>query len=355
MIVMEMIEFAYEPKTMFKANEKFFHGREPTLRRMPDGSLISFVYSGGKVEPDPEGNLAALIRSYDDGETWSSPEIVFLHSQRSVWGTEIFTETDRPFAVFQTFLYDTRFRELRSFMAYTDDSGKTWDKPFTVKGVPPNFAVRQGKVLSNGSWLFPVYWVEQRGDWNQLLDVEFTYKHPRDVDWFYISAVIISNDHGKSFSLHGYVNNDVQTAWEPEVVELENGHLMMWIRTNDGVLWESESFDYGITWSSMKPGKIPNPGTKVVVYKVRDRYVMINNTCAPDNKNRKTLEIWVSDDYCKTWRIKLPLAKILEGSPYPSVCYPHGFADDKKETLYVSIDSVKAFFMVKIPYSDLMQ
>ena len=51
---------------MFLPDDHFNFGREPTLRRIPDKSLISFSYTRAPREPDPE-NVAAIIRSKDDG------------------------------------------------------------------------------------------------------------------------------------------------------------------------------------------------------------------------------------------------------------------------------------------------
>ena len=36
------------------------------------------------------------------------------------------------------------------------------------------------------------------------------------------------------------------------------------------------------------------------------------------------------------------------------MAYPHGFADDEREMLYLALDSVKKFFLVKIPYADIL-
>ena len=58
----DRIEFAYPATLMFKADDRFLFGREPTPRRMPDGSIVSLVYTGGTKEPHPD-NVAAVIRN----------------------------------------------------------------------------------------------------------------------------------------------------------------------------------------------------------------------------------------------------------------------------------------------------
>ena len=64
--------FAYDATTMFLPDDRFTFGREPTLRRMPDGSLISFVYTGGHGEPDPD-NVVTII------EGWACVECLKKH------------------------------------------------------------------------------------------------------------------------------------------------------------------------------------------------------------------------------------------------------------------------------------
>ena len=281
MELVDRIEFAYPVSTMFEADSTWLFGREPTPRRMPDGSIVSLVYTGGKQEPARE-NVVTVIRSDDDGETWTKPQLLFRHPLRCTWGTEIFTEGERPFAVFQTFCYDTIYAELRAFMTFTDDCGRSWSDPVSIPGVPANFSVRQGKVLSDGSWIFPVYWFCNRTQWDTI--------HAPGND--FISGVIRSTDGGKSFSLHGAVETP-GSAWEPEIAELDPGHLIMYVRYDHpaAVLWESESFDYGKSWTPARPTSIPNPGTKFVLYRIRGRHVLLNNVCTPDHPYRDVLEL----------------------------------------------------------------
>lgn len=351
--------FAYEATTMFLPDDHFTFGREPTLRRMPDGSLISFIYTGGPCEPDPS-NVAALIRSEDDGATWSKPQVPFQHPIRSTWGTEIFTDTPRPFCVFQSYDFATMFKDMNTFISYTDDSGRTWTPPENIRGVPANVVVRQCKKLSDGTLLAPVYWQEIHGDWDSVNRVARIATDK----WLFASGVLRSTDHGKTFSLHGYHKVDGGLLWEPEAVELENGHILMFMR-HGAFLKKTESFDGGCTWTPVVDSSIPNADTKFVIYKVRDRIVLINNICPNGKVQRSKLEMWVSDDLCRSWRLKLPLAELtsLPGPdagwttqyPYPQVAYPHGFADDEKELLYLAIDCITEFFLVKVPYADLLQ
>lgn len=354
--------FSYEAHLMFRANAKWHHGREPVLRRMPNGDLISIFYSGGRTEPDP-GNVAAIVRSDDDGKTWSEPCQVFAHDTRCVYATEIFTEGMRPFAAVHTYEYGGYFSELRASFSVSDDSGLTWGEPFTIKGVPPNFCVRQGRLLSDGTWIFPVYWVEQDAGWNfDLRKVGISGIR----GWRFSSAVIRSHDLGQTFSLGGYQAHPVG-FWEPDVIETHPGRLVMFLRCDQGgVLWRSDSPDFGVTWTPAEPTDIPNPGSKIVLFQIEGKTVLAHN---PTSTGRRVLELWVSEDRCATWRRKIRLAEIAtEGSgaveePITKlgnwttdiICYPHGFADENQRLLYLACDSVHAHYLLKIPFADILK
>ena len=355
-------DFAYEPLKMFECSEEFTRGREPTLRRMPDGSLCSTLCTGKGVTDDRlNGNAIGIIRSEDDGATWSEPKILFNHPKRANWASDIFVGGEKPLLFFHAHNEETIFQELRTFVSSSDDSGRTWNEPASIHGVPHNLVPRQGKVLSDGSWLFPAYWSEQRGGWEAFWP-SGGKPMPGMYKWFYTCGALKSFDKGSTFSLHGCVfrdNDDPGNAWEPEVTELENGHLLMFIRSDNGILWKSESLDYGYTWTPMEPTDIPNPDTKVVVYKIAECYVMINNTI-PDQtkkKQRTRLEMLLSYDNCRTWAKKKVIADVnaaeQEGN-IPAACYPHGFADDSRKTFYLAVDCVKMFFLFKIPYRDII-
>ena len=350
--------FRFEPSVMFTADDTYPMAREPVLRRMPDGSLLSLIYCGGPREPHWK-NIVAAVRSEDGGKSWSKPEELFRHPRRACWGTELFTEGETPFLVFQTFDVPGFYLELRSFVSFTEDSGRSWSEPRSFHGVPSNFSVRQGRVLSDGSWLFPVYWEELRRSWDGSFGDD-------GLEWPFVSGVIRSTDRGQTWKLHvPQTNAENQHLWEPEVIELAPGHLKMFIRREspEHVLWESESFDFGATWSAPLPGKISNPGTKTVIYKVRSRWVMFNNLCPEGRCERSELSMLVSDDG-ENWRNRGWIAKletVPEENPFstprtmlPQVAYPHGFSDDREECVLLAIDSIRKFFFVRIPYSEIL-
>lgn len=316
------------------------YAREPVLRRMKDGSLVCTFLTGGKEEPTND-NVIAISRSKDDGITWSKPEVLFSHDNRGCWCTEIFTECEKPFAVVHTYNGPSQYRELQTFRSYCDESGENWTEPTGFRGTINGCSVRQGIRLSNGDILFPVYWQAVHGVFNWP-DKEKGW----DIqNWPFVSGVAISHDNGESFTRYGYISCDT-SLWEPNVTEAEPGHIIIYCRSNKSELFISESFDYGKNWSAPVLSGIPNPDTKVTILKVRGQILMINNFEHEFSK-RTNLCIYKSKDG-KSFEKLINIED--ENEIY---FYPHAFADDEKEKLYVAYENGKQHWLKIYTYAEL--
>ncbi|MBE6767347.1 MAG: exo-alpha-sialidase [Ruminococcaceae bacterium] len=313
------------------------YAREPIIRKTKDGTLICLSLSGGEREPDNQ-NVVLITKSYDNGRTWSKPEILFSHQKRGCWATELFCDGMRDFAVVHTYNAATWYKELQTFHAFCDESGEHWTEPVTMRGIT-NCSVRQGITMSNGEILFPVYWQETRSG--------FAYKSDFDIDgakYPFVSGVAISADHGETFGRYGYIASDV-SLWEPNAVEVEDGHIILYCRTCQGYLCISESFDYGRNWSAGRLSDIPNADTKVTVLKVNGHILMINNfNTFPERNN---LCIYKSEDgktFEKIVNVEEPSARFF---------YPHAFADEREHVLYVAYENTKEHWLKTYTFEEL--
>ena len=344
--MMNKEDFFYDATVALCAKPEYAFAREPVLRRMADGSLISTALSGGPGEPH-EDNFVLSVRSEDEGKTWSKPEILFRHGERAVWVTEIFTEGVCPMMFVHTYHTPSFYREIHSYISYGSEDGKKWEMPRNIPNGLGNFSVRQGIVLSNNTWLFPVYWqaVEEGWDW-----IEAPAKAPDYVTmkWPTRCGVIISEDQGKSFSIYGDLRADYP-LWENNVCELPDRSLLMLMRAEfSGVLYRSMSYDMGKTWSVPEPTEIPNPNSKISLCRIRNKIVLALNPAPPASKTvfsaRKNLSLWVSDDGLN-WNKQIPVAK-----PEKALFYPHLLPQDDKEMQYLMCEDGEVHYFVKIPY-----
>jgi predicted neuraminidase len=334
--------FTYGASLIFDAGETWGQAREPVLRRMPDGSLLCLHYSGGPREPHDD-NLVLVTRSQDDGETWSEAEILFDHPTRGVWATELFTDgNDAPCIFVHTLDATSHYLELKTFRSFSSDAGHTWSEPVSLPGGASSCSVRQGIVLRDGTWVFPIYWQEALANWSwEKTGPEY---QPHN-GWRFFAGVLRSDNCGRTFTLHGNLRADVN-LWEPNIVETTPNRLIMLIRAAHGVLFRADSDDGGLTWSEPYATGLANPGTKLTLLSLGERVILINNANAKDRTN---LSLWVSDDGGDTWRRKVEICP-----PDVRMFYPHGFVDHAREAIYVACEDAKHHFLTKIPFADVL-
>ena len=321
------------------------YGREPILRKMRDGTLVCLFLTGGPYEPHNE-NVVKIAKSMDDGATWSEPEVLFSHSSRGCWSTELFTECDKPFAIVQTYNAPAHYRELQTFRSFCNENGSLWNEPISIPGTINGCSVRQGIVLSNGDILFPVYWQEVRHNFAWDSQAEKSW----DTDsWPFISGVCISSDGGQSFSRYGHFEFGNAT-WEPNAIEVEPGHIILYARSSKGYLVMTESYDYGRTWCEPTLSNIPNPDTKVTLLKIKDTILMVNNfndTIGFKMNARNNLAIAKSKDGKNFERI------LDVEAPDELWFYPHGFIDVEKEILYLAYENKNQHVLKKFSFEEL--
>ena len=222
------------------------------------------------------------------------------------------------------------------------DDGNTWSEPVSFPNGINGISVRQGIILSNNNYLFPIYYGEviNNFDWKNVTDWHDNFR--------FCCGVIISNDRLKSYERYGYIKSE-KCLWEPNCIEVENGHIIMYIRNNNApYLGISHSYDYGRTWTEFKQTDIPNPNTKVTLVKANDLILLINNfNNTMGYKNRTHLQIWISKDGENFYK------KIKLEEDNNRFFYPHAFFDDEKQILYVAYENSKQFWLKKIPFKDI--
>jgi predicted neuraminidase len=339
--------FHFPSRLIMDAEHKYGYAREPVFGRLPDGSLISFALSGGPREPDNR-NFVLVTRSPDNGDTWSEPSVAFRHGGRGVWATELFLGGPRPMLFVQTYDAFCRYRELQTYVSTTDDNGLTWSEPQSLPSGMRGLVVRQGLVLSNGDWLFPVYWQETRGMWDWTRE---PVENDMGMHWPKHSGVMISEDEGASYALRGDLSADC-LLWEPAVAEHTPGQLLMLIRAErSGVLYQSRSSDYGRTWTPAVPTEIPNPGSKLVLVCVSGRLVLLHNPSelgVGEHRFRQPLAAWCSSDGGVSWSQRVTLA-----SEEP-IFYPHLTVNKEAGLFEIACENDRRHYLLRVPFEAVL-
>lgn len=307
-----------------------FEGRSPnklccdtTLRLMPDGSWVMVMLGGGDSEPLPQNDLF-ITRSEDGGLTWSPMSRLALgikekDPSRALVPTELVIHRGECWLYFAN--HDGHFRDWTTWCVKSKDSCRTWGAPEPIPGpIHKSTFVRNSFVRANGELVIAYqHYLSEDG--------------PRDPR----NGIMISKDDGRTFELHGDIrisDNDAYRGFaENTVVELPGNHMVMLIRADrlGGVLFRSDSKDGGRTWTKATPTDIPNPGSKVTMYRFgKEAVALLHN---PNPKVRHPLSLWVSFDGLKTW----PYRRDVATTP-GRLNYPDGFVSADHRFLHFAYD-----------------
>ena len=181
----------------------------------------------------PTGGRAMIMRSTDEGVTWSKP--VTLVDTPEDDRHPSFTELPDGTVLCTFFTYNGRYDSAGNLSASTfktqlmrsTDGGKTWSRPMRMPSPFENDAT-DGPiiVLKDGSALLTIY-----GNPGNNVPCQV--------------AVVASKDSGKTWRVISVVKADHELS-EPGIAQLPSGRLVMISRPNADICWSDDS---GITWT----------------------------------------------------------------------------------------------------------
>ncbi len=322
-----------------KIADKFQAGQTwlaaPTIEITPRGRFIAAWFAGGPCEPYSTNCI--FIQTSRDGQNFTKPEIlVDFPGMKRVYDPCLWLTPEGK--LWLTYNVSDPIENYNSFeiIECNDPDAEVlqWSKPRKFDfGLPYSFRLNKPLVTSKDRWLIPlswnrnpVYWFgckieENRRLWSdpaEILKLR-TPNHERwlidgirnpDRDWlikqFMLQGAVISDDHGKNWHFAGDVAAP-DWAIESMFIEKLSGEIVMWIRTNEGHIWESISANGGETWSEAYSTGIVNPGTRFYIGSISEgRWLMINTA---EKDNRSQICAYLSEDEGKTWTAPLQIAQ----------------------------------------------
>jgi predicted neuraminidase len=307
----------FAPDGAYADAKRFWQGC-PSVMHTKKGYLYAAWYSGGTREPS-QFNYNLLVRSCDQGKTWSKPLLIIDSlPDLSIRAIDIqlwLDPTDKAW-VFWVQRYDEvpddDHRHL-SVWAITsdniDDELPTWSEP---RRISEGFLRCQPTVLNDGRYLLFAY------DWTSD---KYLYSESADggATWTRKAA-------GKKLS----------TPFdETMALERQDGSIWLLARSNSGTLGESCSYDGGQSWSDGIPGSITAPSSRFFLKRLNSGLVLLIVNNSPDE--RTNLTAFLSNDDGRTWPWSLLIDK---SSP---VSYPD-LVEDKDGWLYLIHDKGRMTF-----------
>ncbi|MBE7537120.1 MAG: exo-alpha-sialidase [Opitutaceae bacterium] len=282
--------------------------------------LLNYSQFSGGAEDFDRAQIAE-IHSDDQGETWSRPRVVVdTGTHRNVMSVSLLRLASGRIARFHAFK-NSRLSDCHVVMSTSDDEGATWSPPRAIHDAPGYFVLNNDRVIQthSGRLIVPMAFHRLKGsgdDWASWDSRGLAL-------WYY------SDDEGATWresdnwwALPIASRSGLQ---EPGVVELNNGNIYSWSRTDRGMQYQYWSKDDGKSFGPPEPSPFvsPNsplsikriPGTNTLVAVYNDHSGRVPKPAS--ERQRAPLVISLSRDEARSW----DSPRVIEGDLSGWYCY----------------------------------
>ena len=286
---------------------------ECAFMTLKDGSIL-MVYSRfyGKSSSDYATAHLASRKSRDGGLTWSAMDTIVVQNEggMNVMSVSLLRLASGRIALF--YARKNAHADCIPMVRFSNDEGGTWTEARPcITDEPGYYVLNNDRViqLADGRLLIPVSRHQTPTQPWQARGRIFCY---------------ISDDEGTSWFRGVEIPNpDTVMTQEPGVIELKNGRIMMFMRTDAGVQYLSYSTDRGMNWGAAHRSNIVSPVSPASIKRVpgKKSLVMVwnlNDGSNPELKGKRTpLAIAISRNEGRTWI----QPRMLETDPDGWYCY----------------------------------
>lgn len=293
----------------------------PEHPRNSEGSFVAlksgrilFCYSqfyGGAKDESPA--RIVQIHSDDQGRTWSPPVTVAENTGgNNVMSVSLLRLASGKLAMF--YCIKNSWIDCRPYIRISTDEGQTWSEPKLAQKAPGYFVLNNDRVIqtSKGRIIVPLAFHRSKGTDPHTID---SWDHRAIATWIY------SDDEGETWQ-------EASSWWampvpsgsgcqEPGVVELADGNLFSWCRTDQGGQYGFNSTDGGRIWSPPVPTEMKSPNGPASIKRLpgsNDLLAIYNDHSGRfpfPPKKRNPFVAAISSDGGKTF----PKRKLIESDP----------------------------------------
>lgn len=287
---------------------------------LKDGRIL-FVYThftGGAA--DHSSAYLAGRYSSDGGKTWTNEDKTILENdaRQNIMSVSLLRLKDGSIGLF--YLRKNSIHDLRPVMRISHDEGATWSKATEI--IPESevgyYVMNNDRViqLKSGRLVLPLALHQNLPGSNRFNpNARFLCYYSDDLgkSWHRGQAAEVETQAGKK---QPYMQ-------EPGIVELKDGTVLGFCRTNGGSQYVAKSNDGGQTFSQLKPSHIISPVSPASIERIPstgDLLLVWNNhqDIRPELRGKRTpLTIAISKDEGQTWQH----IQNVEDNPHGWYCY----------------------------------
>lgn len=315
---------------------KYPRSSEGDFITLADGRIL-FAYTRFEGSSSDHGRAVIAARvSGDGGRTWPLRDRVLIETegQMNVMSVSLLRLADGRIALF--YLIKNGPHDCRAYMRTSQDEARSFTRPTLCVPAPGYFVTNNDRVvqLSTGRLVVPGAYHRRRLDATEDL--------PGSSDGRGIAMFFLSDDAGNTWreakdwwALPERSSSGLQ---EPGVIELADGSLSAFCRTDRGRQWGMASRDGGDTWSTPKPMCFESPCAPLSIKRMPggqllavwcDHSGRFGMPIEESRHGRNPLVSAVSDDEGKTWTSHRP----IETDPRGRFCYIAIHFPDKASVL----------------------
>jgi predicted neuraminidase len=240
-----------------------------------DGDLVCVWYEGA-YETAP-GTAVRISFKPHRSESWLPAEDLFHYSGVPLGNPVLFAFDRRTLYILFSILLGESWTESLLFVSESLDGGRRWSNPGLVYPKKGLMAKTKPLRLESGRVLIPLY----------------------DEDGFYPVVLIVDQPEQWATARCTAETMARGAAIQPALVQLPDGNLLMYCRTNRGSIWKSYSYNGGLSWSLCTPTGIPNPNSAVDLLRCDPAtYVLAFNN---SSTHRHGLSVALSVDGGSSW------------------------------------------------------
>jgi hypothetical protein len=279
------------------------------IRLKDERILFIYTHFTGGTGDHASAYLAGRY-SNDGGKTWTKEDVIILPNEggMNIMSVSLLRLNSGELALF--YLRKNSESDCIPFMRISTDEAITWSEPIRCMDADGYHVVNNDRFvqLQNDRIIFPAALHKT---------VQSELEATGQIMCYY------SDDNGKNWIKSQQIANPKNVVLqEPGIIELKNGKIMLFCRTDSGVQYFSFSDDHGETWSPVEPGNIKSPLSPASIERIPatgDLLLVWNNNYEPvrDGGKRTPYNLAISKDEGETWQ----KIKTIESDPAGWYCY----------------------------------
>lgn len=320
-------------KTLVLAPDKHYTRiSEGSFIRLKNGNILfAFSRFQNGYEDDSPSNIVA-IESADEGKTWSAPRKLIDarrdYQTSNVMSCSLLRMQNGDLGLF--YIVKANEYTYQVWLSRSNDEGRTFYRNIECSAHRGDgiYVMNNHRVLrlQSGRILIPIaYHRISRLDNNR-----------RYYDFRATTLFLLSDDDGESFresnnTLYMPLQRSHSGLQEPGAIQLQNGIIWSYMRTDMMFQFESYSLDEGKTWTQAQPSRFTSPCSPMLIERCpwdNALYAIFNpipeylgRNAPKEGRGRTPLVYAKSIDDGKTWTDEY----IIEDDPNAGYCYPACF------------------------------